>query len=162
MSVNKVILLGNLGKDPELVPNAQNPICKFSLATSDRRKDANGNWSDQTEWHSIVVYGQTAENCAKYLKKGRQIYLEGKIVTRKWQDKEGKDRYTTEIIAQSVQFIGSKGDNAGGGASFGGGSSYGAPSFDSPPASQSFSAQKAPEPAKGDDFIPFDDDDIPF
>lgn len=162
MSVNKVILLGNLGKDPELVPNSQNPICKFSLATSDRRRDANGNWADQTEWHSVVVYGQTAENCAKYLKKGRQIYLEGKIVTRKWQDKEGKDRYTTEIIAQSVQFIGSKGDNAGG-ASFGGGSSYGAQGFESQQASApSFSAQRAPESPKGDDFIPFDDDDIPF
>ena len=109
MSVNKVILLGNLGKDPELRYSAQQtPVCSFSLATNDRRKDQSGNWVDHTEWHNIVTFGKTAENCSQYLKKGRQAFIEGSIRTRKWQDKEGKDRYTTEIVAYTVQFIGSR------------------------------------------------------
>jgi single-strand DNA-binding protein len=111
MGINKVILLGNLGKDPELRYSAQQtPVCSFSLATGERRKDQSGNWVDHTEWHNIVTFGKTAENCAQYLKKGRQAFIEGSVRTRKWQDKEGKDRYTTEIIAQNVQFIGGSRD----------------------------------------------------
>ena len=107
MAINKVILLGNLGKDPELRYTAQHtPVCLFSLATGERRKGSDGNWSEHTEWHHIVAFGSTAENCNKYLKKGRQAFIEGKVHTRKWQDKGGKDRYTTEILAHTVQFVG--------------------------------------------------------
>ena len=116
MSVNKVMLLGNLGKDPELRYSPQQvAVCHFSLATNERRKDQSGNWVDHTEWHNIVTFGKTAENCAQYLKKGRQAFVEGSIRSRKWQDKEGKDRYTTEILAQIVQFVGGSRD-AGKGA----------------------------------------------
>src|SRR5262245_22644014 len=105
MSVNRAFLLGNLGRDPELrYTPSQVAVCTFSIATSDRRKDQSGNWVDQTEWHNIVVFGNSAENCQKFLKKGRQAFVEGRIQTRKWQDKEGKDRWTTEIIAERVQF----------------------------------------------------------
>lgn len=107
MGVNKVILVGNLGKDPEIrYTQQQLPICSFSLATGERRKDSSGKWVDHTEWHNIVTFGKTAENCSQYLKKGKQAYIEGSIRTRKWQDKEGKDRYTTEVIANTVQFLG--------------------------------------------------------
>ena len=110
MSVNKAILLGRLGKDPELRMSAsQTAICNFSLATSDRQKQGD-QWVDKTEWHNIIVFGKTAENAAKYLSKGKQVFIEGKIQTRKWQDKEGKDRYSTEIIANSIQFVGAKGE----------------------------------------------------
>ena len=111
MGVNKVILVGNLGKDPELryTPDRL-PICTFSLATGERRKDPSGNWVDHTEWHRVVCFNKTAEFCNSYLKKGRQVYIEGKIRTNKWQDKEGKDRYTTEIVAAVVQFLGPRGE----------------------------------------------------
>ena len=110
MSVNKVILLGNLGKDPELRMSAsQTAICNFSLATSDRQKQGD-QWVDKTEWHNIIAFGKTAENAAKYLSKGKQVFIDGKIQTRKWTDKEGKDRYSTEIIANSIQFVGAKGE----------------------------------------------------
>lgn len=113
MSVNKVILVGNLGKDPELrTTPSQVSVGTFTLATSERRKDQSGNWGDHTEWHNIVCFGNTAENCQKFIKKGRQVYVEGKIQTRKWQDKEGKDRYTTEIVADRIVFLGSaRGDS---------------------------------------------------
>ena len=156
MSVNKVILLGRLGKDPEMrVTSSQTAICNFSLATSERRKDASGNWTEQTEWHNIVCFGKTAENCSKYLKKGKEVFIDGRIQTRKWQDKEGKDRYTTEIIANTVQFIGAKSDGAGAG-SYGNSSqeevSNGKNLLDSLPSADSLSS----------DPVPFDDDDIPF
>ena len=107
MAINKVILVGNLGHDPELrYTGNQTPVCNFRIATSDRRKDQSGNWVDHTEWHSVVAFGKTAENCSQYLSKGRQVYIEGRLQTRKWQDKEGKDRYSTEIIANTVQFLG--------------------------------------------------------
>src|SRR5262245_48045038 len=114
MGVNKVILLGNLGKDPEVrYTGQQMAVCTFSLATSERRKDQSGKWSDHTEWHSVVTFGKTAENVGNYLKKGRQVYVEGRLRTRKWQDKEGRDRYTTEIIANTVQFVGQRGEGGG-------------------------------------------------
>ena len=107
--INKVILVGNLGKDVELRTTPSNiNVGSFSLATSERKKDQSGNWADHTEWHNIVCFGATAENCQKYTKKGSQVYIEGKIQTRKWQDKEGKDRYTTEIVADVVKFLGGK------------------------------------------------------
>lgn len=155
MSVNKAILIGNLGRDPELrYTAAQFPICSFSIATSDRRKDQNGTWNDVTEWHNIVTLGKTAENCSKYLKKGRQVFIDGKIQTRKWKDKEGRDRYTTEIIANTVQFIGGKSE--GGRQDFGEHETSRAAvgDYESLPSADDVSA------AAND--VSFDDDDIPF
>jgi single-strand DNA-binding protein len=122
MSVNKVILVGNLGGDPESrTTGGGTVVTTIRLATSERRKDDAGQWTDHTEWHRVVAFGKVAENVAKYLKKGRQIYVEGKIRTRKWQDKDGQDRYTTEVLADTVQFLGGR-DGEGGG---GGGGDYG-------------------------------------
>jgi single-strand DNA-binding protein len=120
--VNKVILIGNLGQDPELrsTPGGQS-VCTLRLATADRYKDKDGNWVDRTEWHSVVVWGRTAENVNKYCKKGKQIYVEGRLTTRKWQDKEGKDRYTTEVVADTVQFLGGGGGGREGAEEGGGG-----------------------------------------
>lgn len=152
MGVNKVILLGNLGKDPELrYTQSQTPVCSFSLATSERRKDASGTWGDHTEWHNIIAFGKTAENSANFLKKGRQCYIEGKIQTRKWQDKEGKDRWTTEIIANTIQFVGGKGEGRGAG---------GASDDVGAPAAMPTSVRSAD--SIGSDSVAFDEDDIPF
>lgn len=104
--VNKVILVGNLGRDPELKYLEGNVArVNFSLATSDSYKDKNGNRVDQTEWHNIVMWRGLAESAEKYLKKGMQVYLEGKIQTRQWNDKEGNKRNTTEIVAESYQIL---------------------------------------------------------
>lgn len=110
-SVNKVILIGHLGKDPELsyLPSGQS-VAKFSVATGRTYKDKNGEQKDETEWHNIVAWGRTAEICSQYLTKGRQVYLEGRIQTRSWEDREGKKRYTTEIIANEVVLLGSRGE----------------------------------------------------
>lgn len=107
MSVNKVILLGRLGQDPELkyTPNGS-AVCSFSLATSENWVDKSGQKQERTEWHRIVVWGKLGELCNQYLAKGRQCFLEGRIQTRSWDDKEGQKRYTTEINATSVQFLG--------------------------------------------------------
>ena len=160
MGVNKVILLGNLGKDPELrYTNSQMPVCSFSLATGERKKDASGTWVDHTEWHNIITFGKTAENCSQYLKKGRQAFIEGRIQTRKWQDKEGKDRYTTEIVASTVQFVGGKGEGAGGGRNYSVESSQESANsmLNSLPSADAISGG-----AGGSDDVSFDDDDIPF
>ena len=111
-SVNKVILIGGLGKDPELrfMPNGE-AVCNFSIATSENWKDKGGNKQERTEWHNIVMYRKLAEIAGEYLKKGSPVYIEGKLQTRKWQTKEGQDRYTTEIIADSMQMLGSKTQN---------------------------------------------------
>lgn len=156
MSVNKVILLGNLGKDPELrMTQQQMAICNFSLATGERRKDASGNWTDHTEWHNIVVFGKTAENCAQYLKKGRQAYVEGRIQTRKWQDKEGKDRYTTEVVGNVVQFIGGRPGESS--------SSHSEESSIPSPSPTSNEPEVAVAANGGaPSSVSFDDDDIPF
>lgn len=153
MGVNKVLLLGRLGKDPELrYTNQQLPVCGFSLATSERRRDPNGNWVEHTEWHNISVFGKAAENCSNYLKKGREVFIEGRIQTRKWQDKEGRDRYTTEIIANNVQFVGGR-DSSGADSSSSG---YSRPAPDLP------SADSVAAMQGGADEVTFDDDDIPF
>lgn len=157
MGVNKVILLGNLGKDPELrYTTSQTAVCSFSLATGERRKDASGNWVDHTEWHNIVTFGKTAENCANFLKKGRQAFIEGRIQTRKWQDKEGKDRYTTEIIASTVQFVGTR---EGKGAPP---LSYSVEESATPPSMPNLKSADAVAASAGADEVSFDDDDIPF
>jgi single-strand DNA-binding protein len=111
--VNKVILVGQLGKDPETRHSAGGgAICNFSMATSEKYKDRDGQQVEKTEWHSIVIFGKLAEIAGEYLKKGSQVYIEGKIQTRKWQDKDGKDRYTTEIVANEMQMLGGKQDAA--------------------------------------------------
>ena len=106
--INKVILIGNLGRDPELryTQNGQ-PVANFSLATSENWTDkSSGEKVEKTEWHRIVVWGRTAEHCSQYLAKGRTVYVEGRLQTRDWEDKEGQKRSTTEVNAQTVQFLG--------------------------------------------------------
>jgi single-strand DNA-binding protein len=129
-SVNKVILVGNLGRDPEIryTPSGQ-AVANFTLATSENFTNREGKREERTEWHRIVVWGKTAELCTQYLAKGRSVYIEGRLQTREWEDKEGQKRRTTEVVAQSVQFLGGPrgaGGGAGGGAprdggGFGGG-----------------------------------------
>lgn len=109
-SVNKVILVGNLGRDPEVryMPNGE-AVCNFSIATTDSWKDKSGAKQERTEWHNIVMYRKLAEIAGEYLKKGSTTYIEGRLQTRKWQTKEGQDRYTTEIIADQMQMLGGRG-----------------------------------------------------
>ena len=136
-SVNKAILIGNLGRDPELrYTQDGRPVANFTLATNERWRDKQGNNQERTEWHRIVVWDKQAENCAQYLQKGRSAYIEGRIQTREWEDKEGKKRQTTEVVAQQVKFLGARGDG-------------GRPAADTPPPPGEPSA-----PAGGDD-IPF-------
>lgn len=146
--VNKVILVGNLGKDPEVryMPNG-GAVANVTVATSEQWKDKQtGEQKERTEWHNVVFYQRLAEIVGEYLKKGSQIYVEGSLRTRKWQDKSGNDRYTTEIIASEMQMLGGRGGGGGGSASFGGGKSAGGG-------------------GGGGDEAPFNegfDDDIPF
>ncbi|MEA3466027.1 MAG: single-stranded DNA-binding protein [Thermodesulfobacteriota bacterium] len=123
MSVNKVILVGNLGKDPDLrYTQSGAAVANFPIATSENYKDREGNRQEKTEWHNIVVWRQLAEICGKYLHKGKQVYIEGKLQTRKWQDRDGNDRYSTEIVADQMQMLGRAGDDNSGYQ--GGASSY--------------------------------------
>ncbi len=154
MSVNKVILVGRLGKDPEtrFMTNGE-AVTNVTLATSENWKDKSGEKQEKTEWHNLTFYRRLAEIAGEYLKKGSMIYVEGKLATRKWQDKEGKDRYTTDIIVNEMQMLSSKSSSGG---SFevmdkpaGGASAAAAP------------AAKKPAPAKAGGFDNFDDD-IPF
>lgn len=126
--VNKVILLGNVGKDPEIrtTPNGMT-IASFSLATADRAKDQQGNWTDRTEWHNLVAFQRTAEIVRDYVKKGSQLYVEGKIQTRSWDDKEsGQKKYRTEILINDLQLLGGRGAGEGGerAGGYSSGSSY--------------------------------------
>ncbi len=152
MSVNKAILVGRLGKDPETryMTNGE-AVTNVSLATSETYKDKNGEKQERTEWHNLVFYRRLAEIAGEYLKKGAQIYVEGRIQTRKWQDKEGKDRYTTEIVVNEMQMLGGK---SGGG------------SFEVMDNQASAPARSAPaaKPAAAGGKSNFDsfDDDIPF
>lgn len=111
--VNKVILIGNLGRDPEVrfTPSGQ-AVANFTIATNDSWTDKQGQKQERTEWHRIVVWGKLAEVCGEYLSKGRQAYVEGRLQTREWTDKEGKKNYTTEIVANTVQFLGGRPDGA--------------------------------------------------
>ena len=146
MSVNKVLLIGNLGRDPEVryLPSG-NPVANFSIATSENYTDRNGTKQERTDWHNIVVYGKQAELCGQYLKKGRQVFVEGRISYRNYEAKDGSGkRYVTDIVAQRVQFLGGRAgagaDEVGDfGGSRGGGSQPG-----------------------GGDLPPMDDEDIPF
>jgi len=148
-SVNKVILIGNLGKDPEIkyTPSGV-PIARFSLATNERTKDKDGNWTDRTEWHNIVAFQRTAEICGEYLKKGRTVYIEGRIHTDSWDDKEtGQKRYKTEIYVNNMVMLGGQRDGEGGGG-------RGKPDFD----------QRAPEAgaSQASSGTEITDEDIPF
>lgn len=111
-SVNKIILMGRLGQDPLLKTTKTGvSVCKFSIATTEKWKDSKGEYTERTEWHNIVVWGKPAENCAKYLQKGAQVYLEGKLQSGSWDDAEGKKHFKTEIIANEVQFLTPKDHN---------------------------------------------------
>ena len=114
MSLNKAMLIGNLGKDPELrfTPSGR-AVARFPVATSEQWTDANGQRQDRTEWHNIVVWGKQAETCGQYLAKGRQVFVEGSIRTRQYDDKEGNKRYITEVIGQRIQFLGGRGGGGG-------------------------------------------------
>ncbi len=163
-AINKVILIGNLGKDPEVryTPNG-NAICNVSVATTRTWKDkTSGDKQEETEWHRVVFYDRLAEIAGEYLKKGRPIYVEGRLKTRKWQNKEGQDVYTTEIIANEMQMLGGR-EGMGGGeesASGGGGNNYNSrPAAAPAPASRPAASKPAGKPSTGFDDM---DDDIPF
>ena len=130
--VNKVILIGHLGADPDMryTPSGAG-VCELRVATSESWKDKNGQRQERTEWHRVVVWGKTAEICAKYLAKGRQVYIEGRIQTRTYDDKEGQKRYMTEVIANDVQFLSGGGERGAGGG--GGGARRGADDGPPPP-----------------------------
>jgi single-strand DNA-binding protein len=154
--VNKVILIGNLGSDPEVrfTPSGQ-AVANFRVATNDSWTDKSGQKQERTEWHRIVVWGKLAELCGEYLKKGRQAYIEGRLQTREWTDKENKKNYTTEVVANTVQFLGG-GSGGGGPRSEGGGGGGGGAG----PRRDDFGG---PPPSGGpDDMGPPPGDDIPF
>jgi single-strand DNA-binding protein len=155
-SVNKVFLLGNVGKDPEIRSAASGTmVATFTLATSDRQKDPQGNWQERTEWHSLVAFNRTAEIIRDYVKKGSKLYVEGKIQTRSWDDKEsGAKRYRTEIIVNDLSLLSGREEGAGSGAyNRPASSASSTASFDQrPPAGQDEYAQSAE----------ISDDDIPF
>ena len=159
-SVNKVILVGNLGRDPETryMPDG-GAITNISIATTATWKDKSGEKQEQTEWHRVAFFGKLAEIAGEYLKKGSQVYVEGKLRTRKWQDKDGVDKYTTEVLADSMQMLGSR-QGMGGGDSGGGGEHQGSSAR---PASGGGSSSAKPAASKGG-ATKFDDmdDDIPF
>lgn len=113
-SLNKAMIIGRLGKDPDVRYTQSNTaVANMSIATSERYKDKSGEWKETTEWHRVVAWGRTAEICQEYLKKGSQVYIEGPIQTRQWEDKEGQTRYTTEIKALQMTMLDSKGSGGG-------------------------------------------------
>ncbi len=171
-SVNKVIVLGNLGRDPEVryTPSGA-AVCNLRIATTRNWKSKDsGEKMEETEWHSVVLYDRQAEIAGEYLKKGRPVYIEGRLKTRKWQDKEGVDRYTTEIVADSMQLLGGRDDSTGGRAGGGGADDEGGGySERSAPPQRSAPAARPPQapasrPAPKAASTGFDnmDDDIPF
>lgn len=154
--INKVILVGNLGKDPEMrTTGSGSTVANVSIATTEAWKDKQtGEQQERTEWHRVVFFGRLAEIVSQYLKKGSQVYVEGSLKTNKWQDQSGQDRYSTDVIAREMQMLGGRGNSGGGGG--GGGSSE---NFDqSQPPSQPAGASSDAPASAGDDF----DDDIPF
>jgi single-strand DNA-binding protein len=170
-SINKVILIGNLGRDPEVryTPSGA-AVCNVSVATTRNWKDkASGDKVEETEWHRVVFYDRLAEIAGEYLRKGRPVYVEGRLKTRKWQDKDGKDNYTTEIVAEQMQLLGGR-DGGGGGGGYGGGAPAGDDFGDAPaPAPRAAAPRPAPAPRQAPAPAPksstgFDDmdDDIPF
>jgi single-strand DNA-binding protein len=162
--VNKAILVGNLGRDPELrhTPNGQ-AVVNFTLATSESWTDKSGERQERTEWHRIVVWGKTAEMCNQYLSKGRTVYVEGRIQTREWEDKDGNKRYTTEINASTVNFIGPRTGGGGDVGSSQGGGSQGGGGYTGGGGGSAQSRSNPSEHANAPmDTAPPADDDIPF
>ena len=167
--INKVIIVGNLGQDPETkaMPSGTT-VANLRIATSESWKDKQtGEMKEQTEWHSVAMFGRLAEIAGEYLRKGSQVYIEGRLRTRKWQDKSGNDRYTTEIVANEMQMLGSRGGGSGGGGSGSSGGSASSASGDTRRSDRVGSSRDAEEAGSGepvrsstekDDF----DDDIPF
>jgi single-strand DNA-binding protein len=151
-SVNKVILIGNLGRDPEIryMPSGD-AVANLRIATTDKFKDRNGEQQEVTEWHSVAFFGKQAEICGQYLKKGSQVYVEGSLRTRKWQDKDGNDRYTTEIRGDRMQMLGGRGGGGGGGMA----------DFDAPPDNAPKGKPGGSGGGGGGGFSDMDDD-IPF
>jgi single-strand DNA-binding protein len=153
-SVNKVIIVGNLGKDPEMRYTQNNTaVTNFTVATTDTWNDRNGEKQEKTEWHRVVTWGRLAEICGQYLQKGKQVYIEGRLQTRDWEDQSGNKRYTTEIVANTMQMLGRAGDSpqrqnapapAPAQAAQGGGQNSGGDPFPS-----------APMPGNDDDDLPF-------
>lgn len=158
-SVNKVILVGNLGRDPEVRYSPDGAaICNVSIATTISWKDkATGERREETEWHRVVFYNRLAEVVGEYMKKGRPLYIEGRLKTRKWQNKEGVDQYTTEIVADQMQMLGGRdgGDGGSMGGSMGGGES-------APRQARAPQAQRPAAPASSGANLTDMDDDIPF
>jgi len=149
--INKVILIGNLGADPETrYTQGGQAVTNFRIATSEKWTDKQGQPQERTEWHRIVTFGRLAEHCRDYLSKGRQVYVEGRIQTRQWEDKDKNKRFTTEIVALTVQFLGGRGTGPGPGAERDRGPGPGEP----PPPSD--------EPAPDSGPPPIGDDDVPF
>lgn len=151
-SVNKVILVGNLGKDPEVKYTPQGtPVAKLTLATNERYKDKDGQWQDRTEWHNVVLWQRLAEIAGEYLKKGGKVYIEGRLQTRSWEDKQtNQKRYMTEVVASDLVLLGGRSE----GGESGGGFSRGA-------AAGNHFDQRAPEPEPAA-ASPISDEDIPF
>mgnify|MGYP000887000632 CR=1 FL=1 len=144
-SLNKVMLIGNLGKDPEVrYTTSGQAVATFSLATSEKFKTKSGDWEERTEWHRVTLWGKQAEIASEYLAKGKTVYIEGRLQTRKWTDRDGNEKYTTEIVGDRMQMLGGRGDSGSGGGGRrqdAGGVSDTTVSYDEPP---------------------FQDDDIPF
>ncbi|ACD97116.1 single-stranded DNA-binding protein [Trichlorobacter lovleyi] len=144
-SLNKVMLIGNLGKDPEVrYTTSGQAVASFNLATSEKFKNKSGDWEERTEWHRVTLWGKLAEIAGEYLAKGKTVYIEGRLQTRKWTDRDGNDKYTTEIVGDRMQMLSGKGDGGGGGGArrpAAGGVADTTVSYDEPP---------------------FQDDDIPF
>lgn len=168
-SLNKAMIMGNLGTKPELrYTKSGTAVTTLRVATNEVSTDSEGQRQEKTEWHSIVVFGKTAENCEKYLDKGRTVLVEGRIQTREWEDKEGNKRYSTEIVANSVQFVGGRDSEGGGGGGYGGGSGGG---FSQEAPARSSGGGKSRDDGGGSKSggksggryeQSFDDDDIPF
>ena len=156
--INKVILVGNLGQDPELrYTGSGTAVCNMRIATSESYKDRDGNQVENTEWHTVVAWSRLAEICGEYLKKGRQVYIEGQLQTRQWEDKDGNTRYSTEVKAREMQMLGGR-DGGGGDDN----------SYDQSPRPQRQPQQRSqpkPQPANsggGDGYEFTPDDDLPF
>ncbi len=165
--INKVILVGNLGADPEVrqMPTSGGVVANLRIATSESWRDrTTGEAQERTEWHRVVMYNRLAEVARDYLRKGQQVYIEGKLTTRKWQDQSGQDRYTTEIVGNEMQMLGGRAGAGGGGMSSGGGDDYdSAPMYDPPQRSSNPPPAQAPrKPAAREPMADDFDDDIPF
>lgn len=158
MSVNKVILIGRLGQNPEVrhTPSGSS-VANFSVATNDAWTDKSGQKQERTEWHRVVVWGKLADLCGQYLAKGRQVFIEGKLQTRQWQDKDGQTKYTTEVLAQTVQFLGANAQQGAGASpnNYNQASGFGGQASGGYNAPMSMDTGRMDEPS-------FTEDDIPF